>query len=218
MSEFNTATENSGLLTGADDRGRCAWAGADELYQRYHDTEWGRPSTDDDRLFEKLCLEGFQAGLSWITILRKRERFRYCFEGFSAERVARFDEARIETILADPGIVRHRGKIASAVNNAKAVLALREEMGQSLAAFLWRFEPSADDRPARVTPDWVRAHPQTQASVALSKALRKRGFTFVGPTTAYAFMQSMGFVNDHMEGCCVRGECEAARARFVRPT
>lgn len=217
MSETSDASGESGLLQDAAGTPRCAWAGASEDYVRYHDTEWGRPSGDDTRLFEKLCLEGFQAGLSWITILRKRERFRWCFDGFEIERVARFDEARIEAILADPGVVRHRGKIASAVNNARRALALRDKTGASLAAFLWRFEPPESERPERMTPEWARANPQVPASVRLSKALRAEGFSFVGPTTAYAFMQSMGFVNDHMEGCCIRGECERARRNFVRP-
>ena len=206
-----------GLLLGADARPRCAWAGVGEDYVRYHDEEWGRPSADDGRLFEKLCLEGFQSGLSWITILRKRAHFRERFEGFEIERVAAFDEADIDSIVADPGVVRHRGKIVSTINNARRALALREKTGQSLAAFLWRFEPPADERPERMTLEWARANPQTPASQRLSKALRAEGFSFVGPTTAYAFMQSMGFVNDHMEGCCIRDECEAARQNFVRP-
>ncbi len=209
---------DEGLLLGRDGAARCAWAGAGEDYVRYHDAEWGRPSADDDRLFEKLCLEGFQAGLSWITILRKRERFRERFEGFRIERVAGFEAARIEAILADPGVVRHRGKIVSAVNNARRAVALRERTGASLAHFLWRFEPPQGERPERVTPDWVRANPLTPASTRLSKALRKEGFSFVGPTTAYAFLQSMGFVNDHLEGCCARGSCERARAGFERPS
>ncbi|ALN72349.1 DNA-3-methyladenine glycosylase I [Aureimonas sp. AU20] len=217
MSETSDLPSESGLRLGADGETRCAWAGAGEDYIRYHDGEWGRPTADDTKLFEKLCLEGFQAGLSWITILRKRERFRERFEGFEIERVAGFDEARIEAILADPGVVRHRAKIASTINNARRALALREKTGSSLASFLWRFEPPPEERPEPMTLAWARANPETPASRRLSKALRAEGFSFVGATTAYAFMQSMGFVNDHMEGCCARGACEAARRNFIRP-
>ncbi|RIX99574.1 DNA-3-methyladenine glycosylase I [Aureimonas flava] len=206
-----------GLLAGADGAARCAWAGTGADYVAYHDAEWGRPSADDDRLFEKICLEGFQSGLSWITILRKRESFRHRFAGFRIEAVAEMGEADVESILLDPGVVRHRAKIASTLNNARAARRLRDDTGASLAAFLWRFEPPAEERPARMTPDWLRAHPRTPASERLAKALKGRGFTFFGPTTAYAFLQSMGFVNDHMEGCCARGACERARAGFVRP-
>jgi len=210
-------TTHEGLLRGADGRMRCAWAGGSADYALYHDMEWGRPSAADDRLFEKLCLEGFQAGLSWITILRKREAFRRHFHGFAIEAVAGMGEADVERIIVDPAIIRHRGKIASTINNARRALALREETGASLAAFLWGFEPPPEERPELMSAEWLRANPVTPASTRLSKALRARGFSFVGPTTMYAFLQSMGFVNDHMEGCCVRGECDAARARFVRP-
>ncbi|KQT87957.1 DNA-3-methyladenine glycosylase I [Aurantimonas sp. Leaf443] len=206
-----------GLALSPDGRHRCAWGEGSELYRAYHDAEWGRPSGDDDRLFEKLCLEGFQAGLSWITILRKREAFRERFHGFAVSRVAAMDEADVERIVADARIVRHRAKIVSALNNARRVEALRQETGASFAAFLWAHEPPAAERPATVTGAWMRANPVTPASARLSKALKGRGFSFVGPTTVYAFLQSMGFVNDHIEGCCARGPCEAARARFVRP-
>lgn len=212
-----TGPITEGLLQGEDGRLRCAWAGASAEYLAYHDVEWGRPTGDDDRLYEKLCLEGFQAGLSWITILRKREAFRRNFAGFDVAAVARFGEAEIDRIVADPAIVRHRGKIASAVNNARRVEALRQETGGSFAAFLWTFEPPTNERPERLSLEWARANPVTPVSTRLSKELRRRGFTFVGPTTTYAFLQSMGFVNDHMEDCCMRGACEAARARFVRP-
>ncbi|WP_062206949.1 DNA-3-methyladenine glycosylase I [Aureimonas sp. AU12] len=214
---MSTETTTAGLREGEDGRLRCAWAGADAEYARYHDTEWGRPSADDDRLFEKLCLEGFQAGLSWITILRKREAFRRQFAGFRIEAVAAMGEADVERIVLDPAIVRHRGKIVSAMNNARRVLQLREETGASFAAFLWSFEPPPGERPERMTSEWLRANPVTPASARLSKELRRRGFSFVGPTTMYALLQSMGFVNDHMDGCCVRGDCEAARAGFERP-
>src|SRR5262249_53873853 len=151
---------------------------------------------DDQRLFEKLCLEGFQAGLSWLTILRKREAFRSAFAGFDPAKVARFDARRVERLLEDPGIVRHRGKIESAIHNAQRALDLRERYG-SLAAFFWRFEPGPRARPARVTHDYLIRHPTTPESAALSKELKRNGFTFVGPTTVYAFMQAMGLVNDH---------------------
>jgi DNA-3-methyladenine glycosylase I len=194
------------------DVSRCTWAGSDELYVGYHDNEWGRPVLDDNRLFEKLCLEGFQSGLSWITILRKRENFRKAFRGFDIARVAKMGEADIERLLQDPGIVRHRGKIASTVNNAKRALELQKEFG-SLAAYIWRFEPAETRK--KVAAGSIPA--QTEASMALSKDLRKRGWSFVGPTTVYAFMQAMGLVNDHVDGCFCRKEVEAARQRLVRP-
>ncbi len=196
--------------------GRCTWAGTDPLYVDYHDDEWGRPQTSDDRLFEKLCLEGFQSGLSWITVLRKRPRFREVFHGFEVGRVAAMADADIERLLTDTGIIRHRGKIASTINNAARVREVQEEFG-SLAAYIWGFEPQAGERPARVTREAVMAMPQTVASQRLSKDLRKRGFTFVGPTTCYAFMQAMGLVNDHVEGCFCRPVCEAERERLARP-
>jgi DNA-3-methyladenine glycosylase I len=192
--------------------GRCGWAGSDPLYVDYHDREWGRPVTDDNRLFEKLCLEGFQSGLSWYTILKKRENFRAAFHGFEIERVAGMDESDIERLLGDAGIVRHRGKIASTINNAKRTLAIQSEFG-SLAAYIWRFEPDALVAPASLG----ELPAQTEASKALSKDLRKRGFSFVGPTTVYAFMQAMGLVNDHVADCFCRPESEAARLALVRP-
>lgn len=200
----------------AADLVRCSWAGADPLYRHYHDNEWGRPVADDSRLFEKLCLEGFQSGLSWITVLRKRERFREVFLGFDIPRVAMMSDADIDRLLQDPGIIRHRGKIASTINNASRALELQKEFG-SLAAYFWRFEPRPDERPAQVTREVVYAMAQTEASKALSKDLRKRGFTFVGPTTCYAFMQAMGLVNDHIEGCFCRAPIEDLRRRFARP-
>ena len=206
----------SGLREDEDGR-RCAWCGDDPLYRSYHDREWGRPVRDDVRLFEKLCLEGFQSGLSWLTILRKRENFRAAFADFEIERVARFRARDVERCLADAGIVRHRGKIESTVNNARRTLELIEEHG-SLAAYLWRFEPPAGERPARITWPALKAMPKTPTSTALSKDLRKRGWTFVGPTTCYAFMQAMGLVNDHIEGCAARPDIESARARFRRPS
>ncbi|MER0239699.1 DNA-3-methyladenine glycosylase I [Fulvimarina sp. MAC8] len=206
----------TGLIEGHDGTCRCAWAGHDPLYQAYHDEEWGRPVSDDRRLFEKLCLEGFQAGLSWLTILKKREAFREVFHGFDIERVSSMGEEDVARLLGDARIIRHRGKISAAISNARAALALIEKQG-SLAAFLWSFEPPQCERPERVTPEWMGENPVTPASARLSKALRKEGFRFVGPTTCYAFMQSMGFVNDHMPGCHVRPATEADRKDFIRP-
>ena len=205
-----------GLARGDDGVVRCSWAGSDPLYGRYHDDEWGFPVADDRRLFEKLCLEGFQAGLSWLTILRKRDRFRAAFRGFDFDTVARFGARDVARLLKDAGIVRHRGKIESTINNARRTRELTQE-GGSLAAFCWAFEPPAADRPRRLTWPVLRGMPRTPASIALSRALKSRGFTFVGPTTAYAFMQAMGLVNDHVEGCAIRERAEKARARFRRP-
>ena len=205
-----------GLTRGDDGVVRCFWAGDDPLYRRYHDQEWGFPVRDDARLFEKICLEGFQSGLSWLTILRKRESFRAAFCGFERERVARFGAREVARLLKDAGIVRHRGKIESTVNNARRALELAAETG-SLAAFFWSFEPAPADRPSRLTWPALLTMSKTPASIALSKALKKRGWSFVGPTTAYAFMQAMGLVNDHVEGCAIRERAEAARSRFKRP-
>ena len=204
-----------GLLLGDDGVVRCWWAGGDPLYRRYHDREWGRPTRVESRLFEKLCLEGFQAGLSWITILRKREAFREAFAGFDPEAVARFGPRDVMRLVGDAGIVRHRGKIESAINNARRTLELRGDGG--LAAYAWGFEPDARARPRRLTRGTLLGMTTTLASVAMSRDLKARGWTFVGPTTLYAFMQAMGLVNDHLEGCSVRAACEAARAAFRRP-
>ncbi len=195
---------------------RCAWPGEDPLYVRYHDEEWGRPVTDDTRLFEKICLEGFQAGLSWITILRKRENFRKAFTGFDPAAVARFGPKDVQRLLKDEGIVRHRGKIESTINNAKRALALMEEKG-SLAAYFWSWEPPAADRPQRMTPAELKKLTTSRQSIAMSKDLKKRGWSFVGPTTSYAFMQAMGLVNDHLHDCEVRAEVERARVKLKRP-
>jgi DNA-3-methyladenine glycosylase I len=200
----------------APDLPRCPWAGDDALYRHYHDREWGRPVTSDTRLFEKICLEGFQAGLSWITILRKRERFREVFHGFDIPRVAAMTEADIERLLQDPGIIRHRGKIVAAIHNAGLAMELQREFG-SLAAYFWRFEPHPDHRPGDLSWESLRQLAQTDASRALSKDLRGRGFKFVGPTTCYAFMQAMGLVNDHVESCFCRAEVEIERTAFTRP-
>ncbi len=208
--------ENTGLISGPDGAMRCWWPGADDLYCDYHDHEWGRPVSDDHRLFEKICLEGFQSGLSWITILRKRENFREAFDNFMFERIAFFTEKDVERLLANEGIIRHRGKIESVINNANRARELVDEAG-SLAAFFWRFEPTPKDRPRRIDRATIAANPTTPASVALSDALKKRGWTFVGPTTCYAFMQAMGLVNDHVEGCVCRTVCELERRQFRRP-
>lgn len=205
-----------GLLRGDDGRIRCFWHGNLPDYLAYHDNEWGRPVADDRRLFEKICLEGFQSGLSWLTILRKRENFRAAFAGFDIDRVAEFGEADIERLLQDKGIVRHRGKIVSTINNAKRAQELVKEAG-SLAAWFWSFEPQAGDRPNTLDHATLVANPKTAISVRISKELKKRGWSFVGPTTVYAFMQAMGLVNDHIEGCCCRPEVEADRKRFKRP-
>jgi DNA-3-methyladenine glycosylase I len=195
---------------------RCAWAGPGADYVRYHDAEWGRPVADDHRLFEKVCLEGFQSGLSWLTILRKREAFRKAFRGFDYEKVARFDARSVRRLMGDAGIVRHRGKIEAAIGNARRACELVDEHG-SLAAYFWRFEPGPDQRPRRVTPAVLRRLTESEASRALSRDLRARGWRFVGPTTLYAFMQAMGLVNDHVESCAFRAEVERERRRFRRP-
>ncbi|WP_245294785.1 DNA-3-methyladenine glycosylase I [Rhizobium rhizosphaerae] len=220
MNETRMAAEAQplpeGLRRGEDGLLRCFWQMGLPDYIRYHDEEWGQPVEDDTRLFEKLCLEGFQSGLSWLTILRKREGFRAAFAGFDIDRVAAFGEEDIERCVADAGIVRHRGKIVSTINNARQAQKVRAEFG-SLARYLWQFEPKPAERPAEVSYAALVANPKTEASIRLSKDLKKRGWTFVGPTTVYAFMQAMGMVNDHIEGCSCRARAEEARLRFVRP-
>jgi len=209
--------ENStGLIEGPDGLTRCFWHGNLPDYLHYHDHEWGRPVADDRRLFEKICLEGFQSGLSWLTILRKRDNFRAGFANFEFDKVAEFDDADIERLLQDAGIVRHRGKIVSTINNARRAREMADEFG-SLASWFWRFEPGPDERPEIVDLPHLRANPTTAVSVRISKDLKKRGWSFVGPTTVYAFMQAMGLVNDHIEGCICRGEIEKQRNEFVRP-
>ena len=204
---------DAATLSGPDGRVRCWWPGDDEAYVAYHDGEWGRPVADDDRLFEKLCLEGFQSGLSWLTILRKRDNFRAAFRGFDIAAVAAFGTGDVERLLGDAGIVRHRGKIASAVNNARRALEVIDEFG-SLAAYIWDWEPPI----APVPPAGKDALPaSTPESAALAKDLKRRGWSFVGPTTVYAFMQSMGLVNDHIAGCFALSECESERGALARP-
>jgi DNA-3-methyladenine glycosylase I len=205
------------LVRGDDGVTRCFWGASAPEYVAYHDTEWGFPVADDRRLYEKLCLEGFQSGLSWLTILRKREGFRRAFADFDFERVANFGAKDVERLLGDASIVRHRGKIEATVNNAKRAVELVEEEG-SLAAYVWRFEPDAASRPKRLTWDALREMAQTPESQALAKDLKRRGWRFVGPTTVYAFMQAMGLVNDHLHGCDAQEAVEQARAGFTSPS
>jgi len=210
--DHESVHQGTGLVTGVDGRTRCWWPGADPLYVRYHDEEWGRPVRNDHRLFEKICLEGFQSGLSWLTILRKRDHFREAFDGFDPERVARFTARDVNRLLKNAGIVRHRGKIESTINNARRALELIEERG-SLAKYFWAWEPPQRERPAVCSYEAIRAISTTPASTRLSKDLKARGWTFVGPTTVYAFMQAMGLVNDHIEGCEARAEVAKIRRR-----
>ena len=202
MSEMRVVAGDDGVV-------RCWWGADGEAYQAYHDLEWGFPQGDDIRLFEKVCLEGFQSGLSWLTILRKRDNFRSAFAGFDPSVVAEFGQSDIERLLADAGIVRHRGKIEATINNAGRALELADEFG-SLAGYFWSFEPER-----RTPPSDIPA--TTEVSTALSKDLKARGWKFVGPTTAYAFMQAMGLVNDHLEGCEARTAVEAEREVFEKP-
>jgi DNA-3-methyladenine glycosylase I len=206
-----------GLVAGEDRRVRCWWGAGSPEYAAYHDDEWGRPVADDSRLFEKICLEGFQAGLSWLTILRKREAFRRAFAGFDIVRLSHFTPRDVTRLLDDASIVRHRGKIESVVNNARRAVELRDEFG-SVAAYFWSFEPRTATRPRRLTRRVLTGLVASPESRALSKDLKKRGWTFVGPTTVYAFMQAMGLVNDHLDGCAVRAAVERERRRFARPT
>lgn len=194
----------------------CWWAGDNPLYVEYHDKEWGRPRDDDSTLFEKVCLEGFQAGLSWLTILRKREAFRRAFKGFDIDAVTRFNSRSVERMLGDASIVRHRGKITSAIANAKRAAEMRDEFG-SLGAFFWRYEPKPSSRAKKMTHRALMTLSESAESRALSKDLKARGWTFVGPTTMYAHMQAMGMVNDHLDGCFAGAEVERERSKFRRP-
>ena len=204
------------LHTAEDEITRCWW-GSDHLdYRCYHDDEWGHPETNDFRLFEKICLEGFQSGLSWLTILRKRENFREAFAGFDFNKVAHFDEESVDRLLQNEGIVRHRGKIEATINNARRALEIVDEFG-SLAAYIWEWEPASPElHVGKAGGDNPRPS-ITETSQALSKDLKKRGWKFFGPTTAYAFMQAMGLVNDHMEGCDSRERIDALRREVVVP-
>ena len=207
--------KEKGLLTGEDGITRCFWAGPQPDYVTYHDKEWGYPVACDTRLFEKICLEGFQSGLSWYTILSKRENFRDAFHGFEIEKVALMGDEDVERLVQNAGIIRHRGKIKSTINNANRALELIREKG-SLAAHFWAYEPNESERPKVITRDTIPG--STELSAEISKDLKKRGWSFVGPTTIYAFMQAMGLVNDHVHGCHLREKVEQARRAFVRPT
>ena len=209
-----TAVSEDGIVRGQDGVRRCWWADSAPEYRAYHDHEWGFPVGDDVRLFEKLSLEGFQAGLSWLTILRKRESFRRAFAGFQFERIARFDERDVERLLADASIVRNRGKIEAVINNAGRAVELVQREG-SLADYVWRFEPRS--RPSRLDRDALLELAHTPEARTLARDLKRRGWRFVGPTTAYAFMQAMGLVNDHLEGCETRAAVARRRAEFTRP-
>jgi DNA-3-methyladenine glycosylase I len=222
VTEERESRHNDVVVTGpgdvagihVDDAGvaRCWWGAEDAQYQQYHDLEWGRPVADDRRLFETLCLEGFQAGLSWITILRKRSNFHAAFDDFDLERVARFDANKIEQLMADVGIVRNRAKIEATINNARRCL----ELG-SLAAYVWGFEPDAASRPTVLDHAALMQIRTSPEAVAMSKDLRRRAWAFVGPTTIYAFMQAVGLVNDHLDACAFRAEAERDRNAFQRP-
>jgi DNA-3-methyladenine glycosylase I len=209
------------LVEHQDKKGRCSWCGEGHTftdYIHYHDNEWGVPNKDERYLFEKICLEGFQAGLSWITVLRKRDRFRQVFANFDYQALALFTPKQVDALVLDTGIIRHRGKIESTINNARQLRQLFEQKGEgALAKLVWSYEPPAASRPKKLSPAVASALTQSKESEALSKALRKLGFSFVGPTTMYAFIQSVGLVNDHLEGCHRRVACEQLREQFVRP-
>ena len=206
-----------GIAIGDDGITRCWWSGSDPLYREYHDKEWGRPVADDRRVFEKLSLEGFQSGLSWLTILRKRPNFRRAFARFEPAVVAGFGDDDVERLMNDAGIVRNRAKVLATINNARRYPELVDEFG-SLAAFFWRFEPDPASRPTVLDHATLMTLGVSVESKSLSKELRRRGWAFVGPTTAYAAMQALGIVNDHLEGCHIRAAVEADRAAFDRPT
>jgi DNA-3-methyladenine glycosylase I len=204
------------VVVGNDGVARCWWCVGDPLYESYHDTEWGRPVDEDIRLFEKLSLEGFQSGLSWLTILRKRENFRQAFKSFHIEAVARFNSRSVARLMSDEGIVRNRAKIEATINNARRCAELIQEFG-GLAAYVWGYEPDSSVRPRKLDRDALMRLSKNEEATAMSKDLRRRGWAFVGPTTVYSFMEAMGLVNDHLTWCDVREEVERARARFKRP-
>jgi DNA-3-methyladenine glycosylase I len=210
------ATRTPGLVVGDDGTTRCWWSAGSEEYRVYHDGEWGVPVFDDRRLFEKISLEGFQAGLSWLIVLRKRPGLRKAFDGFDFKKLARSPKSRVESLLRAPVMIRNRAKVASVLNNARRALELIDEEG-SLARFLWRFEPPPAARPRRLTQAALRKLTTCPEAQALSKELKKRGWSFVGPTTLYAFMQGVGLVNDHLEGCPVRPRIEKTRRALRRP-
>ena len=209
-------SNETGLVEGEDGLLRCWWCAGDDLYQSYHDTEWGRPVKDDRRLFEKISLEGFQAGLSWLTILRKRENFRRAFKSFDIEAVARFNVKAISRLMNDEGIVRNRAKIEATIGNARQCASIFDEFG-SLAAYVWSFEPQLDSRPNLMDKSALMEATTSNEARAMSKDLKKRGWSFVGPTTIYAFMEAMGLVNDHLSDCHFQSEVERARSGFKRP-
>jgi len=211
-----TTEPAEGLAIGSDGRLRCWWAVGDPLYERYHDAEWGRPVADDRRLFEKLCLEGFMAGLSWLTILHKRENFRRVFHGFDPAAIAPFGPDDVQRLMDDAGIVRNRAKIEATITNARRYPELVAEFG-SLAAYLWRHEPAPEARPAVMDHATLTAITASAEAKTVSKDLRRRGWAFVGPTTVYSAMEAMGLVDDHLDGCFARAEVERDRAAFTRP-
>ena len=206
-----------GLVTGDDGVTRCGWGAGDDLYRSYHDDEWGRPMAGENSLFELMMLEAFQSGLSWLTILRKRESFKEAFDGFSIEKVSRYGDKDVARLLADAGIVRNRAKVLATINNAGRYQELAGEFG-SLGAYVWSYEPDPKTRPKRLDWKTLMTMPKTSESTAMSKDLKKRGWSFLGPTTVYSFMQSAGIVNDHVEGCDHRDVCEKERAAFTRPS
>jgi len=206
MPANRTVIDDSGVV-------RCSWGAEPEIYRRYHDDEWGRPVCSDNGLLEKLCLEGFQSGLSWLTILRKRDAFRAAFADFDPVTVAGFDEPDVERLLGDAGIVRHRGKIESTINNARRCVELIDEFG-GLAAFVAGYRPEAAVRPTTLTWDWLAQNSTTAESTALAKELKRRGWSYVGPTTVYAFMQAVGLVNDHLDTCFARAPTQRAQAEW----
>jgi len=207
---------NTGLIEGSDGKNRCLWHGNDPEYLRYHDEEWGNPVDNDIQLFEKICLEGFQAGLSWLTILRKRDNFREAFDGFDYNKVSKYSDKNIERLVLNAGIIRHRGKIVSTINNANRALEMVEEFG-SLGSYFWQYEPTKKQRPSKFDYKSLTSFTITDQSKAMSKDLKKRGWSFVGPTTCYAFMQAMGIVNDHIDGCICREKITNKRQKFKRP-
>jgi DNA-3-methyladenine glycosylase I len=208
--------DQDGIFRGEDGKPRCWWCSGASEFIPYHDQEWGMPVADDVRLFEKISLEGFQSGLSWRTILNKLEAFREAFEGFDFSRVARFTASDVERLLGNAGIVRHRKKIEAVINNASRAREMCDEFG-SLAAYFWRFEPDPKSRPELITHAALMEMSTSSESVTLAKDLKRRGWSFVGPTTVYAFMQAMGLVNDHIDTCYVRPHAESARIAFEPP-
>lgn len=206
-----------GIVVGADGVPRCWWCAGDPLYEEYHDLEWGRPVSGDRQIFEKLCLEGFQSGLSWLTILRKRKNFRKAFRSFDIEAIARFNSRSVERLMLDSGIVRNRAKIEATINNARRYPALVSEFG-SLAGYVWSFEPDTSTRPRRLDRSALVQLGTCDEAITMSKDLKKRGWSFVGPTTLYSAMESLGLVNDHLHACHVRDEVERDRAGFARPS